>query len=52
MGTLAFYATFFVVSVLIAAAAIVEKSRILLLLGLVLVGLTSYFYLKEKKKGG
>ncbi|MBI4029282.1 MAG: hypothetical protein HY376_02870 [Candidatus Blackburnbacteria bacterium] len=52
MKDLAFYATFFVISVLIVAAAVVERSRVLLLLGMVLVGLISYFYLKDKKKGG
>lgn len=51
MRNLAFYATFFTISILIVAAAIVERNKILLLLGMVLVGLTITFYKIEKKKG-
>lgn len=50
MKDLAFYATFFVIGVLIMAIAMVERSRMLVLMGMVLAGLTIYFYLIEKKQ--
>lgn len=50
MKDLAFYATFFAIGVLIMAIAIIERSRVLVLMGMVQAGLTIYFYLAEKKQ--